>query len=76
MMHKVMNGYTIVAHEFNQQDGLYWILGSRRIGPGAYEYVVAGVRNFDLDTQWVTSGYYPTNIADAVTYYTQKKAGF
>ena len=72
MLHKVMNGYTIVAHEYNQQDGLYWILGSRRIGPGAYEYVVAGVRNFDLDTQWCTSGYYSTNVQLAVERFTEE----
>jgi hypothetical protein len=67
MMHKVINGYTVLAH--THKDGLYWILGSRRIGPASYEYVVAGMRNFDLDTQWVTSGIYTTNIQQAVEAY-------
>lgn len=72
MMHKVMNGYQVVAHEYNAQDGLYWILGSRRIGPGAYEYVIAGVRNFDHDTQWVTSGSYPASLRRAFEIYSEK----
>jgi hypothetical protein len=66
MMHKAMNGFTVVAHEHNPAAGLYWILGSRRTGPGTYEYVVAGVQNFDVDNQWVTSGFYTSNFNSAV----------
>lgn len=72
MLHKNLNGYTIVAHEYNRTDGLYWILGSRRLSAGAYEYVVAGVRNFDLDTQWVTSGHYPATLRRAFEIYSEK----
>lgn len=73
MLHKVVNGYTVMAHEFNFRDSLYWILGCRRIGPGSYEYIVAGMESFDNDRHWVTNGYYPTNIGDAYKRYAQMK---
>lgn len=71
MLHKVVNGYTVVAHAWVPADGLYWILGSRRIGPESYEYIVAGMRHID-DSYWVTNGYYPTNIGSAYARFEQK----
>lgn len=70
MLHKNLNGFTVMAHEYVARDG-YVILGSRRTGPGTYEYVVSTVANFDLDTSW-GQGYYFLSFAMAADFYNHR----
>lgn len=64
-MHKVMNGYTIVAHEYVAGRGYYVVLGSRR-QPDGYEYVTANVWSIDIDTEWFWGHYSGTHFAPGI----------
>lgn len=57
MLHKVMNGYTIMATEFSERQGMYVILGCRRFSDSRYQYVTALVGNVGLDTEWLWGNY-------------------
>lgn len=70
-MHKVMNGYTIVAHEYVAGLGYYVVLGSRR-QPDGYEYVTANVWNIDTDTEWLWGNYFDGDFNGAVSNYWER----
>lgn len=61
MLNRVINGFTIIAHEFKPLDACYVILGQRRTSAGSYEYVTAKVRNIDTDTEWFYGNYFQGN---------------
>ena len=74
MLNKVINGFTIVAHNIAPlwTNGGYTILGMRT-QPNGYEYVVAHVRYItpeegERHEGW-PQGHYFTNFTDAVNFY-------
>jgi hypothetical protein len=68
MLHKVMNGYTVIAHEWTGKE--YVILASYRKTFG-YEYVTAYVRNIDLDTSWDSGNYFNSLHAATSDFYSR-----
>lgn len=67
MLHLNLNGYTILNHTWTPGYG-YMVFGSRRTGPGTYDYVVASTGDTPPEnaTHW-GQGHYSEDFDKAIS---------